>query len=69
MEINGLGNAAYNQKYQTPAERTSGQSVKQQAPPPEQEPPEENRQSASMRSQEAVAKTEGTESKSVYLYA
>ena len=69
MNINGLGGAASNQKYQTPAERSSGQTVRQQAPPPEQEPVQENRMSASMRAPDAVAGTEGMDSKSIDLYA
>lgn len=68
MNINGLGSAAYNQKFETPAERSSGQTVRQQAPPP-QEPPEDSVRSASMRNPETVQKTEGMESKSIDLYA
>ena len=68
MNIDGLGSVAYNQKFETPAERSSGQTVRQQAPSP-QEPPEDTVRSASMRNPETVQQTEGMESKSIDLYA
>lgn len=68
MQINGLGSTATRQRYETPAERGSGQSIRQQAPP-QAAASEERVRSASMRPAETVPKTEGMESKTIDLYA
>ena len=65
MSINSVSEIINSQAYQLPAQKSGGQVVQQQQPATVQGPPEERKESAAVQSKEA----EGTESKSINLYA
>jgi len=69
MSINSVSGTMNSQIYQLPAQKSGGQVVQQSQPPVTQGPSEESKESGATKSQEASQGTEGTESKSINLYA
>ena len=65
MSINSVSGTMNSQMYQLPAQKSGGQVVQQPQPAATQGPSEERKESAAVQSKEA----EGTESKSINLYA
>ena len=65
MDINSVSGTANSQAYQLPAQKSGGQVVQQTQPVATQGPSEERKESAAVQSKEV----EGTESKSINLYA
>lgn len=67
MNIQSLSSSNYNQMLQT-ADKTGGQTVRQQAAQP-QGPPEESRESGAKQSAESAKQAEGSQSQSIDFYA
>ena len=68
MNINSVGSTTYDQMFQSTAEKSGGQTVRQQAGPP-QGPVAENKESVSTPRSEAVQNTEGVGSRSLDIYS
>ena len=68
MNVNSVSSTSYNQMFQSTAEKSGGQIVRQQAAPP-QGPAEENQEDTSVQSAEVMQSAEGTGSKSLDFYA
>lgn len=67
MNVQSLGSSSYNQMFQ-PADKSGGQTIRQQSAQP-QGPPEENREGTAVQRAESAQQVEGVKSQSLDFYA